>query len=451
VPPPPPTALGVRAPQHLQDILLTIRLVESGDRYEVPPNRGGASGAYQYIDSTWANYGGFPRAYLAPPHIQDERALEHVEAILDTWKGDVSMVPVIWYYPRAATDPKLMDEVPLPHAGNRLTVREYQHRWLDMLGLVSGKPVHYEAEALPPDPGFISGIPPVLTPVDRTDLSEAIFDPNSVRPEPEPIAFPLLGATVISPPLPCDLDGCEPGTEAFIFASQLQPVLAVVDGVITAVDLDDPVTGGVSLTLTARDGRRFVYRSLNDDTPGSDDGEAVGAHRVSALARVGTSVYAGQIIGFAGNSDPMPGHVVVEPGDVWPHLRLVGYDADGVRLDTDRLVLEAQRRQACHVAIGPWSVPAVPRDERPSRDSRQDASQNGSWTVHRDGTVTAVGRSALIVPPQGCIWAPNVAYGPGAAGAAPPYLWGLPFDVSGRRYVDAAVAATEFTPVTPRR
>ena len=103
------------------------------------------------------------------------------------------------------------------------------------------------------------------------------------------------------------------------------------------------------------------------------------------------------------------------------------------------------------MAIGPWSVPSQPNDRRPDRDRRQEAFLNGSWTVHRDGTVTAIGRSALIMPPQGCIWAPNVAYGPGAAGAAPPYLWGLPFDVSGRQYAIAAMAATEMSPVTPRR
>ena len=86
-------------PRELNDILVTIRLVESGNNYAIGKNRGGASGAYQYIDSTWGNYKGFPSAYLAPPWVQDEKALAVVKAILATWHGDVSMVPVIWYYP----------------------------------------------------------------------------------------------------------------------------------------------------------------------------------------------------------------------------------------------------------------------------------------------------------------------------------------------------------------
>lgn len=113
----------------LSVILDTIRTIESGGDYTAPKNRGGASGAYQYIDSTWNDYEGYASAYLAPPEIQDARAATDVQAILARY-GDVAFVPVIWYWPRAATDPSQLDIVPMPGAGNRLTVREYQQRWL---------------------------------------------------------------------------------------------------------------------------------------------------------------------------------------------------------------------------------------------------------------------------------------------------------------------------------
>ena len=114
-------------------ILATIRQIESAGHYEIGPNRARASGAYQFIPSTWNNYGGYPEAYLAPPAVQDERARADVLRFLTMYGGDVSMVPVMWYYPRAALDHSWMDRVPNPAGGNRLTIREYQTLWLERL------------------------------------------------------------------------------------------------------------------------------------------------------------------------------------------------------------------------------------------------------------------------------------------------------------------------------
>ena len=446
MPPTPPAALNIQAPKELRDILLTIRIVESGQRYGIGKNKGGASGAYQYIDSTWGNYKGYPSAYLAPPEVQDERALAHVVGILDTWRGDVSMVPVIWYYPRAATDATLMDQVPLPHAGNRLTVREYQHRWLDVLAYITGTPSLYSPNAIPPDLKYISGIPPELTP-DEPEV-DAIYDPNTVEPT-TPIAFPVLGKTAIPPPIPCDFDDCEEGTEVALFGIKLQPILAATHGVVTAVEQGDAASGNVRVTITDKEGRRFVYAGLNDDTPGTNDGAAPPWFRTTALATVGQHVYAGQIIGFMGDSDPMPGNHLIADGEaVWPHLRLTIYDADGTRLDADSMVLDAQRRQACHVGIGPWSVPIDP-DADIDEPIEVTTYVAGGWTIHENGTVTATNRSALILPPEDCVWAPNVPYGPGAAGSQPPQFWGLPFDIETRYWVADARARTTLAPRTP--
>ena len=426
--------------------MLTIRIVESGERYAVPPNRGGASGAYQYIDSTWNNYAGYPKAYLAPSYIQDERALADVDAILARWHGDVSMVPVIWYYPAAATDATLLDQVPLPSAGNRLTVREYQRRWLDVLAFITGNPSFFRPHALPPDLEFISGRPPDLNRASDTAAGSAADE--SV--ELDPIAFPVLGHTVITPPLPCGYEACPEGTSAMIFGQKLQPVLAAIDGVVTSVELDDPTTGNVRITITGRHGRRFVYAGLNDDTPGTNDGAAEDRLRVTTLARVGTPVYAGQIIGFMGDSDPMPGHAIIRPGEaVWPHLRLSGFDAEGNALDTDLLVLRAQRRQACHVSIGPWSVPPDPTGSAGRDDVDVDAVLFGGWTIHADGRITAYGRSALIVPPEDCVWAPAERFGPGEAGNRPPTLWGLPFGISAELWATDALDRGALDAITP--
>jgi hypothetical protein len=58
-----------------------------------------ASGAYQFLDSTWHTWAAragypdlYPRAYLAPPHVQDAAAAAYVQSILDQWH-DIAYVP----------------------------------------------------------------------------------------------------------------------------------------------------------------------------------------------------------------------------------------------------------------------------------------------------------------------------------------------------------------------
>src|SRR5690606_3597754 len=110
--------------------------------------------------------------------------------------------------------------------------------------------------------------------------------------------------------------------------------------------------------------RACRYAGCNDDSPGAGGGAGHPALGLSVLARVGTSVRAGQILGFLGDTDRTPGR-----GDaatqVWPHLRLTIRDADGTRHDADALVVAAQNRQACHVGTGPWALPPDPRLANP--------------------------------------------------------------------------------------
>jgi hypothetical protein len=182
--------------------------------------------------------------------------------------------------------------------------------------------------------------------------------------------------------------------------------------------------------------------------------------RLTSLAQVGLQVRAGQIIGFLGNTDPMPAteHRGSDPDDaVWPHLRLTIRDRDGVRLDADRLVFEAQRRQSCHVGLGPWSVPIDTRldDELAVygelADTDVSAIINGGWTIHDDGRVSAYGKSALILPPEGCVWEPDEPFGAGAAGNHPPETWGEPVAIKAQFWVNSATADETFTPPAPLR
>ena len=112
-------------------ILATIRELESSGNYNARNSGSTASGAYQFLDSTWNNYNGYHRAVDAPPAVQDARAAEDVTNILNAHAGDVTAIPPSWYigYLPAAGSPD-WDTIPYPNEGNTITPRQYQTTWL---------------------------------------------------------------------------------------------------------------------------------------------------------------------------------------------------------------------------------------------------------------------------------------------------------------------------------
>ncbi len=457
--PPQPAAKHIRVgPEALGHIMATIRYLESRGNYLAPPNKGNASGAYQFIASTWANYGGYPHAYLAPPEIQDERAAIDVMKFLERWNYDVSMIPVLWYYPAASQNPALMDVVPVPSAGNVLTIREYQTRWLGIFSFLSGQP-----------------LPEVLTEEEkaaRAGLPPAVPIDDGGGPA---IAFPVLGPSRVAVP-ECDATEqsvdeadvalyasaglCSEQAPGIVFGVQLQPVLAVVDGVVTAVHDDPGSDDPITVVVTDITGRQFVHSGFNDDSPGTDDGAAPAHLRLSALARIGNTVRAGQVIGFMGNSEPLPlgiradvptdATVRIDPDKVAPHIRISIVELDGTPVDAFGPLVDALFRQTCTVATGPWSMPPSGTGFRPVtiETTDNDREIDSEWVIGSSGIVVSTGWAAMVNPHEGCAYAPDEAHGPGAAGANDvPWSWLVPLDLPTWIWVELASAeATRTSP-----
>lgn len=443
------------------NVMATIRYMESRGQYGIPPNRGNASGAYQFIGSTWANHGGYAHAYLAPPHIQDERAALDIVRFLEQWNNDVSMIPVMWYYPRASREPALMDIVPVPSAGNVLTIREYQTRWLGVFATISGQPV--------PQPLSVGeaigrlGAPPRL----KQSVDGIVH-----------VAYPVLGPSRLAAPdcnalangaetqadtsiSRADIEAaglCTPQAPAIIFGVKLQPIRAAADGVVTAIDDQPGSERPIMLTITDTNGLSYIYSGFNNDNQGTADGNAPDHLRLTSLAEVGRTVRAGQIIGFMGDTDPLPigiredeptASTVIDPDTIAPHLRLSIIDVEGKPVDAFGPVLDALFGSTCQAGIGQWSVPA--RSTSTAAVTVETTDNNNAvdseWVITSTGQVQANGWGALISPNGQCTWMPAQPFGPGAGGSNQiPGSWSRNLELAAQVWVSLALAGDDAMP-----
>jgi hypothetical protein len=363
---------------------------------------------------------------------------------------------VLWYYPQAALDPTLMDVVPLPSAGNVLTIREYQTRWLGIFSFISGQPVPPTLTAA--DRRARAGLPPKLPGADEVSIA---------------IAYPVLGPSRVAVP-ECDASDppdegpdpsiyasaglCDEQPPGIVFGVQLQPVLAVADGVVTAVR-DDPASDDpISVVVTDVTGRSYIHSGFNDDSPGTDDNAAPSHLRLSGLARVGSTVRAGQVLGFMGNSEPLPlgirasvptdATVSIDPDAVAPHIRISIVEIDGTPVDALGPLIDAMFRQTCTVATGPWAMPAngTGHRVRTIETTDNDRTIDSEWVIGESGRVTSAGWAAMINPHDGCAFAPSEPHGPDAAGSNDvPLNWLVAIDVPTAIWVKLAADEAAFS------
>ncbi len=139
---------GIQGGGETDKILATIKQMESGNNYQAQNPTSSASGAYQFIDSTWqsltkkAGIGTeFKSAKEAPAAIQDKIAQMYLQEIMGKAGGDLSKIPTAWFTGNVQGKSSAVSQE---------QVQKYVQKWM---GIYSGMP----GGGMPGMPGMPGG------------------------------------------------------------------------------------------------------------------------------------------------------------------------------------------------------------------------------------------------------------------------------------------------------
>lgn len=119
----------------------------------------------------------------------------------------------------------------------------------------------------------------------------------------KPIVFPVDGAVTYTRDFGACRSGCTRTHEGNdLMGQKMMPELAAVDGVVFRLTFNNLSSGGNSVTIKGDDGWTYHYIHVNNDTPGTDNGQATRAQAFPSNVVVGARVTRGQVVAYMGDS-----------------------------------------------------------------------------------------------------------------------------------------------------
>jgi hypothetical protein len=86
-----------------------------------------------------------------------------------------------------------------------------------------------------------------------------------------------------------------------LMGKKMTPLYSAIDGVVSDLEIPE-ASWGYAITLKDSDGYTYHYIHVNNDNPGTDDGQGGVDHAYAPFISVGAPVRRGQMIGWMGDS-----------------------------------------------------------------------------------------------------------------------------------------------------
>lgn len=129
------------------------------------------------------------------------------------------------------------------------------------------------------------------------DVREAQAQLSSIRT----IIFPVIGAVTYYDDFGAARSGGRSHEGNDLMGKKMLPLVSTVDGTIVNVNYPEE-EWGMAVTIRDSDGYTYHYLHMNNDVPGTDNGQGDGFYAYAPEIKQGNKVVKGQLIGYMGDS-----------------------------------------------------------------------------------------------------------------------------------------------------
>jgi putative cell wall-binding protein len=192
------------------------------------------------------------------------------------------------------------------------------------------------------------------------------------------MTFPVVGDVSYTDTFGAPRSG-HPHQGQDLMGRKMQELVAAAAGTVTY--LQQTTISGNLLEITGTDGWVYSYIHLNNDTPGTDDGNARRADTFGPGIEKGAAVEAGQLVGYMGDSGNAEG--------AGTHLHFELKDPSGITVNAYTALQEAT-----HVAASTGAPTSpIPRLAGADRVATALAVSQAGWAAGATDVVLAAGES----------------------------------------------------------